>query len=305
MRTVLVEPLSGYVFAGTQGSGIFRSADGGKTWVSAAINPPAPNVFVNTIVSDDRQLIIVAGTGLTTGALYATTTGAGVLESVDGGLNWNTLNVPAGFPIEHGIAVAPSAAGVVYLSPDFTMVQKTTDGGNTWTVLPGGPAGAFATADLAVYPGNANIVLASAATSGPLISTDGGQTWGPTGMTTAAGSSGMAIDANGTLYVGTATGAAQVWKSINTGATFTTANVGVQGSVNALAIDPSTPATIYAALGGTGMFKSNDSGVTWFAINGGFASPTSCYSLTIDPKAPKTLYVATDTGVMKTTTGGQ
>ena len=44
------------------------------------------------------------------------------------------------------------------------------------------------------------------------------------------------------------------------------------GSINgvqALAIDPSSPSTMYAGTGGFGVFKSTDGGASWTAINTG------------------------------------
>ena len=45
---------------------------------------------------------------------------------------------------------------------------------------------------------------------------------------------------------------------------------GPQGSaIQALAIDPSAPGTLYAGTSGGGVFKSTDGGVSWSAINTG------------------------------------
>jgi hypothetical protein len=61
------------------------------------------------------------------------------------------------------------------------------------------------------------------------------------------------------------------------------------GSVRALAIAPSAPATLYAGTLGAGVFKSTDAGVTWNAANAGQTSVaffrggtsgSSCDSLT-------------------------
>src|SRR4051812_16183038 len=44
------------------------------------------------------------------------------------------------------------------------------------------------------------------------------------------------------------------------------------GNGTALAVDPTTPTTVYAGTSGGGLFKSTDGGVTWSAINGGVPS---------------------------------
>ncbi len=83
------------------------------------------------------------------------------------------------------------------------------------------------------------------------------------------------------------------------------------GPVNALAIDPDTPSTVYA---GTrqGVFKSTDSGNSWIARNQGL-SFTFVNALVIDPKRPSTIYIGTGArfmsgnfmgGIFKSTDGG-
>ena len=65
-----------------------------------------------------------------------------------------------------------------------------------------------------------------------------------------------------------------IFKSTNGGGSWSAINAGLQfGSdthVRALAIDPSTPATLYAGMErGGGAFKSTDGGGSWSAINAG------------------------------------
>lgn len=76
--------------------------------------------------------------------------------------------------------------------------------------------------------------------------------------------------------------------------------------VLALAIDPTTPSTLYAGMGG-GVVKSTDGGSTWGALSTGL---TNVSALAIDPTTPSTLYAATEGtkvrggSVFKSTDGG-
>src|SRR6266508_2539185 len=63
-------------------------------------------------------------------------------------------------------------------------------------------------------------------------------------------------------------------------------------NVNALAIDPVTPATVYAGTYGGGVFKSVNGGVSWAAVNSGLTN-LSVYALAIDPVTPATVYAGT------------
>jgi len=59
----------------------------------------------------------------------------------------------------------------------------------------------------------------------------------------------------------------------------------------ALAIDPSSPQTVYAGTG-AGVFKSVDGGGSWSPINDGLTN-TTIRVLVVDPLAPSTVYAAT------------
>jgi photosystem II stability/assembly factor-like uncharacterized protein len=76
------------------------------------------------------------------------------------------------------------------------------------------------------------------------------------------------------------------------------------GSVQALAINPTTPATLYAGTSGGGVFKSTDSGGTWAAANTGLTN-LDVRALAINPTTPATLYAGTlGGGVFKSTDSG-
>ncbi len=75
------------------------------------------------------------------------------------------------------------------------------------------------------------------------------------------------------------------------------------GTVNALAINPSTPSTVYAGTGNGGVFKSTDSGNTWAAANAGLTGP-GVNALAINPSTPSTLYAAGSDAVFKSTDSG-
>ena len=83
------------------------------------------------------------------------------------------------------------------------------------------------------------------------------------------------------------------------------------GYIGALAIDPSTPGTLYAGTQGGGMFrsggvfKSTDGGATWSAANDGLPMNAQVQTLAIDPATPRTLYAGTaDGSVFRSTNGG-
>lgn len=87
-----------------------------------------------------------------------------------------------------------------------------------------------------------------------------------------------------------------VFKSTSAGATWAPTGLTNQ-SVNALAINPATPATPATLYAGTdsGVFRSTDAGVTWTAVISGLTNLV-VYAAAIDPLTPATLYAGTNGG---------
>ena len=66
----------------------------------------------------------------------------------------------------------------------------------------------------------------------------------------------------------------------------------------ALALDPTTPTTLYAGTDGGGVFKTTDGGASWSPVNTGLTcgrslSPCNVSALALDPTTPTTLYAGT------------
>ena len=78
-----------------------------------------------------------------------------------------------------------------------------------------------------------------------------------------------------------------------------TSNGPTGGIVNAVAVDPTVPTTVYAGTNGGGFFKSLDGGVTWSPISTGVANVagTVVSGLAVDPVTPARLYATASAGV--------
>jgi len=74
-------------------------------------------------------------------------------------------------------------------------------------------------------------------------------------------------------------------------------------SITALAINPTTPTTVYAGVGGQGVFKSVNGGASWAAT--GLVGKITTSTLAIDPITTSTIYAGTlIRGVFKSVDGG-
>ncbi len=90
-----------------------------------------------------------------------------------------------------------------------------------------------------------------------------------------------------------------LFKSTDGGTSWTPTAAGEGTTINALAVDPGTPTTIYVVT--SGLLKSTNGGVSWTYP---CCLPSQALSVAIDPAAPNTVYVGTMQGVFKSTDGG-
>lgn len=119
-----------------------------------------------------------------------------------------------------------------------------------------------------------------------------------------------------TLYAGTDRG---VYRSDDAGASWRAASAGLPAfRVQTIAIDPTTPSTLYAGtltpdgIESVGIFKSTDGGASWVDINVGLfdpllgIGPLDVWSLAIDPKNPQTILAGSRLSeIFKSVDGGQ
>lgn len=114
------------------------------------------------------------------------------------------------------------------------------------------------------------------------------------------------------VYAGAANGG--VWKTNNAGATWNATMFDeLSMAIGGLVVSASQPNTIYAATGedapgwspaypGVGVYRSNDAGATWTLLAGGIGD--RCSRLLVHPNNPDHVYVATNVGLFRSTTGG-
>ena len=256
----------------------------------------------------------------TPATVYAGTNG-GVFKSANGGTSWTAVLTSTEVL---ALAIDPSTPATLYAGT-FGGVFKTTNGGDSWTAVNSGLTNTTLDSPLAIDPSTPATLYAGASGSGGVFkSTDGGMIWTnvgsfSTGLTVTQVLA-LAIDPStpATLYAGTGNFfslGGGIFKSINGGTSWTSVgnvSTGLPATpVLALAIDPSTPATLYAGTGNSvllglqtgGIFKSANGGTTWTAASSGLTD-TNVFALAIDPSTPATLYAGTYDGVFKGTNGG-
>ena len=284
------------------GSGVYRSADGGKHWSYAGlkgserigrvvIDPRKPDTVYTTMwdrirYPDKRQY-----TGL----------GSGAFKSTDGGKTWARIGGPtlAANPElgRLGIAVAPSNPNRVYILASTEAgltagMYRSDDAGATFTpgidtpLVTGGFVYAWWFGRVYVDPKNPDHVFATGVNMSE--STDGGVSFGSSpGLH--SDQHGMAWDPKvpGRVYVGNDGG---VYRSDNNGASFKHGEYMPWNQLFSIDVSMQDPRKIVGGLqdnGGNRNYKRNDDPTAdgWNDITGGDGT-----EMAIDPRNDKNVY---------------
>jgi photosystem II stability/assembly factor-like uncharacterized protein len=272
------------VFAATIQAGVFKSADGGRTWRS--LNLPSRMGRADAIATApaDPETVYVG-------------TGRGVAKTTDGGRSWRLTGSDLRGERMRGEFYLRGSEGFVYTllvdqrDPDIVYagtwnrgLLKSTNGGASWR-----RTGLGAVSTLVFDPRDPGTLY--------------------------AGAVGAAIpywDAMEKVSDGAGRGRGGVFKSSDQGESWDP--VGLQGTtVHALALDPEHPGTMYAALQGNikdgatdskGILKTTDGGANWrdAGLKGRLIT-----GLTLDPSNTDIVYATTswEGGVFKNEDGGR
>jgi len=374
--SIAIDPRrSDTIYAGTNGDGVFRSDDGGTTFHQ--VGSPIDRRVTALAHDPGRRGVLYAGTagggvaystdfGVTfsetalggslvlalvvqeTGDVYAGTGTDGVLVSGSYGAVWREVAPDALRALNaqnvYGLAVDPADSTRVVAATNDAGLLGSTDRGATWRRF-GTGFSSRSSRQITFDPADTRRIYVGTFNGGGLnVSVDGGATW-----TSRRGGSAVSyvwsttIDRRtGAVFAGTV--GEGLWRSTDSGQTFTrlgaatltdTRTVAVDGDrilaggrlglhrstdggatwtqtltvyVSNLTVDPRDATLVYAATQTGGVLRSRDGGVTFTAINSGLASlrMSRGNGVVIDPRSSNTLYVGTEgAGVFKSTDGGQ
>ena len=224
-----------YLVYAAYDSGLYRSADGGRTWALLASFESITALEVSRAMPSTLYL----------GARARPDTFAGVFKSVDGGVTWNQTLDQTDHVVVNGFATSPKDSSTVlaYTSPNGrtrSVLFTSRDGGDTWE-----EAGEFTPACESCW-GEYTVAVAALILDRKEATT-----------VYAVGSE---------SYFGYGAQYGFFRRSDDDGATWTDRSTGLGfGEVRAIAIDPIDPDTMLIGLteNPTPIFRSFDGGVTW------------------------------------------
>jgi photosystem II stability/assembly factor-like uncharacterized protein len=267
------------------GNGVYKSADGGKTWRHVGLDETE---HIGNLWIDPRNpdIVVVAALGRT----YSKTEQRGVFKTTDGGKAWRKVlykddvtgavdlafapdNPVVGYAALWEHYTAPGRTRAAIESSGFAGVYKTTDGGDTWSQLteglPGGRLGRIGVA------------------------------------TAGRGDEVFAIVAGGG-FGGGGGGGGGLYRSDDAGAHWTrsTQDPRIQGNgyFSRVFIDPNHTQIVYVAQ--TSLYRSEDSGRTFSSYKGAPGGDDN-HALWIDPSNSDRMIMASDQGATITMDGGK
>ncbi len=332
------------VWAGTQYlRGIFKSTDGGRTWVKKdtgvvesdgisfrgfTVDPRSSNVvYAAAEVSSwawAGEERLGRGFDLTQGVVYRTT---------DGGESWTSIW--RGDDLARYVWIDPTDPDVIYISTGIfdreaansdpservaggVGVVKSTDGGDSWTVAADGLESRYI-GSLFMHPENPQILLAGAGHnaypegSGVYRSTDGAASWTKVlgeyqGAPLHVHSVEFATSDPDVAYAASDQG---VWRSDDAGVTWRRQNAGDHwgppsvrvGFPIDVQVDPRDADRLFINAYGGGNFASTDAGRTWHVASTGYTG-AQVRGVVVDPEHPGRVWAVGRSGMFVSNDGG-
>ena len=150
------------VYAGGQTRGVFKSTDGGRTWVVMNLGQEGDTVAALAIDPQTPTTVYAGGS-------------RGITKSTDAGLTCTAVDTSTGSSVE-ALAIDPSVPRRFTPVAPGRAYSRSSDGGQSWRAVNVGLANKFVWT-LAIDPRQPRTVYAGTS-AGAFKTTDGGGRWG-------------------------------------------------------------------------------------------------------------------------------
>lgn len=284
--TVFANPLTNNIFCGTNGSGVFKSTNGGENWMPIN-NGISDYGFYPTCFSSIPGFVFM-------GTSYSSTYGAGMYRSTNEGASWQKINSGLNSQKAQRINKSVSRGSDVFITTD-SGVYRSSNNGNNWLHITSS-INPVSKTDGIFFKGD---TLFIGTTTGVYYSFGNFSNWiqANTGLPTSAAMSFAFY--NGNLY--SAFFGSGVYVSSNNGASWSAANYNLTGSLLNLRCVYVFNNTLYVSCNG-GIFTLGNN--TWNSVSNGLPTEypyfywlTSLPGKLITCTYAKAVYVTTDNGV--------
>jgi cysteine-rich repeat protein len=280
------------MWAGTD-DGVFRSRDGGTSWVHAglareqilalAADPRTPGLVYaggNTLLraarsTDDGATWQSMPLGTMRAfaidphrphAAYAAGDGA-VFVTTDDGATWasRSTGLP---PYVSTLGVDPSVPGLLYAGAYDTGIFRSFDGGQHWEPANGALSIQWSNiGSFAFDPAIPGVVYVAFVGQGIHRSVDHGSSWDPVGIPPFHADS-IVFDAARTLYAAVGSGIVYRYDAVTSAWTELDLRLDTLG-IRTLAAHPDVPGQLHVGSMAAGIFRTDDGGASWQSANAG------------------------------------
>lgn len=311
---------AGVLYAGTW-QGVFKSTDGGATWVRSSEGLRRRAVSELAVSPWDSSLVYSSGEGgihvsRDAGATWTPTLGWAYTTSVavdphnprrvwstnidfldrsdDAGATWKNVHLNINVTHLRDVAVDPFRPDTLYLASleyqnyGVSQILKSTDAGKTWVRIAGELEPGSRNADIVLDPTTPGLLYVAFDVS-TWRSTDGGATW----HRTDGGGIPTTVDRQGVVYADEmlSTDHGQTWQKVTE----------LPAPILCYATGDGT---VWTGTYGFGVFRSRDRAATWEPASRGLHA-TTVTSFVIDPGQPRVIYAAAErVGLFKTLSTG-
>ena len=259
----------------SQGDGMYKSTDGGKTWTHIGLTD-SQQIGRVLVHPDNPDLVYVAALGHP----YAANAERGVFRSRDGGRSWQKILSPDDNTGAIDLAFEPGNPNVIYAA--LWQTRRTP-----WSIYP--PSNG---------PG-----------SGLFKSTDGGDHWSELHITPKPGRIGIAVAPSMPRRVYAVVDAPDggMYRSDDAGATWTRTNndarVWSRGwYFGGVTVEPKNADVVYSS--NVNVYRSDDAGKTFVPVKGA-PGGDDYHALWIDPQHPERRILGVDQGTVVSLNGGE
>jgi photosystem II stability/assembly factor-like uncharacterized protein len=271
----------GNIFAGTDGSCVLRTTNGGDDWEQCQL--PTYTGMINSIaINSNDHMFLTTASGFYDAAFY---------RSIDNGDTWVQIHADSG---DYFTCLDINSTDVIFFGTNRGVVRSLDNGDNLeqtgWDY--------FNVEDLIISPIDDDIFILSGGSV--FRSTDSGSSWtnASSGLTN-LGINAFGFNSHDHIFAGTATYYGGVFVSTNNGENWALTGYANQNSVDSVvsALFVSSANHIFIGTLGLGVLCSTDDGDTWTEINSGIPSGSIIYSFIVNEYGK--ILVGTSMGIFR------
>lgn len=281
MQAIAIDPTnSNTMYAGTRGGGVFKTTDGGTTWLSINSGILGPT---DSSTPEGRWIYCLAIDPTNSQIVYAGSSSSGVYRSANGGQTWTLTGRPGSVDTVQTIAIDPNNTAILYAGTNSHLYKSTNSGAN-WTDI--SSAIAVTNVTKIVIGGSTIYALAqwlfrSTDAGATFTRIDGSSSLDPTvhdfDVDPTNSSRIFRVDSN---YIYRSTDSGANWNGVYT--------FSFAAPANKIAISRSSPNTVYAS-SGINLYKTTNGGTNWSTIGSGLPADY-VRLLTVDPANSSRLF---------------